>query len=341
MNPESISHLRLLVDTAPPASLYDSKERPLAPLLSGQALDARVEGQTPRGRLVNVRGHYFEFVLPRDVREGDILRLVYLDDKPRPTFALTRIDRDPLGPGSRLSEAGRLLSALIEGAGETAATPAQGPVFAGQPPRSAEAAPMLQAALGLSGLFYESHLAQWQTGTRSLAQIRAEPQGKLPPIETGGTASAESDSTTEEALSLTHVASDSSEPAAGSPSPARAESFPIIRNQLSALETGQLLWQGQVWQGQSMEWTIDDATQGDCEHGAHKWHTHIKITLPSLGEVHVSVDLAAQTLDLRIVADTAGHVALLRRHLPALVTSLSNSNLTLASLLVDHEPKAS
>ncbi|MEQ1882895.1 MAG: flagellar hook-length control protein FliK, partial [Burkholderiales bacterium] len=69
-----------------------------------------------------------------------------------------------------------------------------------------------------------------------------------------------------------------------------------------------------------------------------KWHTRIKMTLPSLGEVHASVDLAAQNLNLRIVADSTGHVAQLRSHLPALVTGLANSNLTLASVLVDHEP---
>jgi Flagellar hook-length control protein FliK len=338
MNPESLSQLRLLVDTVLPAELFDSKERPLAPLLSGQALDARVEGQTPRGRLVNVRGHYFEFVLPRDVREGDILRLVYLDDKPRPTFALTRIDRDPLGPGSRLSEAGRLLATLIGSAGESVATPIQGPVFAGKPPGSTEAAPMLQAAMSLSGLFYESHQAQWLAGIRSLAQILAEPQGKLAPIESGGPSNGEPGTNTEEVLPQANPALPADEPLTDSMPPARTESFPIIRNQLAALETGQMIWHGQVWQGQSMEWTIDDGAQDNRDQSNHKWHTRIKMTLPSLGEVHASLDLSAQNLNLRVVADSAEHVAQLRQHLPTLVTGLSNSNLTLASLLVDHEP---
>src|SRR5574337_212805 len=75
-----------------------------------------------------------------------------------------------------LSQIGRLIGALLTG------QPVPGPaaLAAGQPllaapPSSAEPLALaLQEAVTHSGLFYESHLAQWLAGKRGAADLRSE-----------------------------------------------------------------------------------------------------------------------------------------------------------------------
>jgi hypothetical protein len=60
-----------------------------------------------------------------------------------------------------------------------------------------ELAGQLAAALARtfsgSGLFYESHQAQWVAGERSLDSLRQEPQGKLPPLPPAAPAASRQD----------------------------------------------------------------------------------------------------------------------------------------------------
>ncbi|MDQ0139942.1 flagellar hook-length control protein FliK [Cupriavidus necator] len=80
-----------------------------------------------------------------------------------------------------LSAAARAILAVMDG---TEAQPVRsaGPLLAAA--SMAASAPATAAALasavGQSGLFYESHLAQWVAGARALAGIRQEPQAQVP-----------------------------------------------------------------------------------------------------------------------------------------------------------------
>ncbi|AQV98922.1 flagellar hook-length control protein FliK [Cupriavidus necator] len=80
-----------------------------------------------------------------------------------------------------LSTAARAILALMDG---TEAQPVRGagPLLAAPPtPASAQAAAATLAnTVGESGLFYESHLAQWVAGARALSGIRQEPQAQVP-----------------------------------------------------------------------------------------------------------------------------------------------------------------
>ena len=55
------------------------------------------------------------------------------------------------------------------------------PILTGYLTNSAELSASLQKAIIQSGLFYESHQAQWINGKNTLENLQQEPQGKLMP----------------------------------------------------------------------------------------------------------------------------------------------------------------
>src|SRR5574340_1266126 len=87
---------------------------------------------------------------------------------------------NPLSTPDQLSSTARLLSSLAQQPQEkTYVRPSQStPLWTGkmQFPDPAELAGKLQESLSQSGLFYESHQAQWLQGGRSVSQLMHEPQ---------------------------------------------------------------------------------------------------------------------------------------------------------------------
>lgn len=85
------------------------------------------------------------------------------------------------GPAVTLSGAARTLSAILDGQTSAAARvvgsePLLAPL---QPPSPSVIAAALARTVVQSGLFYESHLAQFAAGARSLAELTQEPQARL------------------------------------------------------------------------------------------------------------------------------------------------------------------
>src|SRR5262249_40304958 len=124
------------------------------------------------------------------------------------------------------------------------------------PARLAQA---LSGALGRSGLFYESHQAQWILGHRPVAELLHEPQGRLSALaqdpdrgarlnSAAGTPQGGDDRVEESTLAPKPSAADEKTP------PVHPQTLPQVRSQLDALETHQLVWQGQLWPGQDLEW---------------------------------------------------------------------------------------
>lgn len=88
----------------------------------------------------------------------------------------------PASAVARLSFAARIISAVLADLEvDVGPVRGQGPVWA---PRQQPAGPVLAGSLAHtvsnSGLFYESHLAQFAQGHRTLAQMAQEPQAALP-----------------------------------------------------------------------------------------------------------------------------------------------------------------
>jgi hypothetical protein len=85
------------------------------------------------------------------------------------------------GENVTLSTAARTVSAILEASsGATAKITGTEPLWPkAQPPLAPVLSATLARTVANSGLFYESHLAQFAAGTRTLAQLAQEPQARL------------------------------------------------------------------------------------------------------------------------------------------------------------------
>ena len=349
--------MRLLVGVLHTPLAAGEPDRELPPLQPGQPVDGRVEQAIRAGYIVSVRGRSFEVKLPDGTRPGDLLRLVYLHDNPRPTFALLRIEHASEHAGSKLSDAGKMLAMLQEIRTEAPGEPVAGesaPVFQTGIPETAKAATLLHEALTLSGLFFESHQAQWVLGMRSTAQLQREPQGRLAPMQPAAdaeTAQPPSPGASEQAMRRADAtpaqAPHTTEPGLApqreqaARSPAHPDTFPIIRQQLSALESGCVAWHGVVWPGQSMQWQVGDGASraGDDSEVPRTWRTELKLTLPNIGELRARIELDANGARLRLLADSEPHARRLREEAPALADRFDASGIPVRQFEVSHGPE--
>lgn len=186
------------------------------------------------------------------------------------------------GAGASLSKAGKLLGEVIaaaqnSGAPQTAAI-GRTPLLAAPGLDAGQIAAALQQGMEKSGLFYESHVAEWAQGARAQAELAAEPQarGMAPPTD-----------------------------------PATAQ---LINLQLNAHEQARVAWQGQLWPGQDLHWEIerdaperdghaDDAVPGN-------WQSSLRLRFGQLGEVAAKVVLSGGQLHIRLDAPDAARAAL-------------------------------
>lgn len=196
----------------------------------------------------------------------------------------------------------------------------------------------LAQAIGTSGLFYESHQAQWVSGERPLESTAAEPQRAFDPEKPAPRAglpvaqSAATDDTPEPGQvansTISARADDESMPdtgtlrsdtgvreraeAAKADTGPPAELRPLVQNQLLGLSQHTLAWEGLAWPGQTMKIEIDDpepqrhgepGSEGDSAPEV-PWTSRVRLVLPGLGEVETSLTLwKDRGLTLGISAD--------------------------------------
>ena len=110
---------------------------------------------------------------------------------------------------------------------------------------------------------------------------------------------------------------------------------PLVQQQLNALETGQLVWQGNVWPNQPMQWAVHEegARTPDAE-GLKQWVTQIQMDLPNLGSVSATLRFSGTTLRLILDADAAHTRALLGGARTQLVSALSDAGIKVQSAQV-------
>jgi hypothetical protein len=209
-------------------------------------------------------------------------------------------DASTPGVTTFLSPAARLLGAAVAQVAGPPVLHAAAPLVAGPGVAAPALAAALHKALDTSGLFYESHVAEWAAGTRSQEALGAEPQMRHPPAD---------------------------EPAATR----------LIAAQLAGQEHQQVVWQGQLAPGVPLEWRIgrDAPPRGGREdnagdgNGADDWHSGLRLRFPQLGEVQASVNLRGGVLDIRLEAGSDA-AALLRAHAPKLAAALEAAGTPLA-----------
>ena len=322
------------------------QSRLLQQLEPGQLFSARVQARLENGSYqVELDGQPLRMSLPASVLPGDRLHLSYLTDKPRLTFALQKIESG-VGPDAKLSATGRQLSALMnQGAYPTAAVTGATPLLAGPTPDGGQLAARLQQSLAQSGLFYEAHQAQWVAGTRSLEQLRLEPQAQMaagprPSIESPAapSASAASDPGRAPGAAMGTAAGplEPAEAAEAAEPALRPGSLPLLQQQLGALESGRVMLLLEAWPRQWMQWEVDQPSAEGRNEGPEQngWRTRLRLQLPQLGELNATLLLGADGLDLRLDAADAETASLLQRHRSALQSSLLQAGVASAGIFI-------
>lgn len=180
----AINAVSRLAQVRPPAALGDIYEDG-APwferLVKGQSyvghILARLTDQTFN---VAINGHAAPMTLPADLEAGQTIRLQYLSDAPVPTFTLIApLEADDSSSAS-LSKAAQLIDHYLQAAKHNAASAVFEAALAvsDHPADARRLAADLRHALVNSGLFYESHLAQFAQGSRALADVLQEAQNR-------------------------------------------------------------------------------------------------------------------------------------------------------------------
>lgn len=354
-----LSQLQLLIKTSAPPLLEVSQQQLEVPqLMPGEKVPAHVVANLPNGRFqVLIADKALDMNLPKNTQPGDTVELVFVTAKPRLTFILAsdlgNVAATANGATAKLqvslSETARFLGGLLEkaaqpeAAGTRAANIAQtAPLLSGAPGKTLDLAQSLRGALTQSGLFYESHQAQWVAGQRPLSDLLHEPQGRLSPAAANPATPDANPAGLQQSSSLMQNQNDvlSGKPLAGI-QPAHPETLPIVRQQLEALDARQVVWQGQVWPGQTMDWRIEERPareQGSGGIEQPEWQTSLHLVLPQLGEISARLILHPQGVRIQLGAAEPATVKLMTEQRPVLQEGMETSGLRLAEIRVSLSP---
>lgn len=190
---------------------------------------------------------------------------------------------------------------------------ATAPIAAAPTADTQQIADGLQHAIDKSGMFYESHLAEWAGGERPLAELKGEPQ-----MATG-----------KQALEAVRPGV--------APDPATAQ---LISQQLNTQEQGRVSWEGQLWPGQAMRWDIArDAPEGNSQDGrgdagAAPWRSQLTLRFASLGELGANIVMSGDQVHIRLQAGSDASGELLRAHAARLQEALEAAGTPLSTLAI-------
>lgn len=334
------NQLALLVKTSAAPLIEVAQDVTQTPQwVPGERLPAYILASLPNGRFqVQIEDQVLDMNLPRNSEPGQTVELTFISSAPRMTFALANdlAKALPTNSGVSLSETAKFLGALLQkGKAESAPLAAANaaPVLSGPPATIQDFAAALRTALSQSGLFYESHQAQWVSGERSFSSLLQEPQAKLPisqPIA-GNTPNQSAIDAKPAAAELTtginSSGSDAVHPLAA----------PIVHQQLETLDTRQIVWQGQVWPGQNMDWRIeeDEARHAsEYEDEVPRWRTRLHLDLPGLGGVTARLAIDTRGVRVEMTAERGDSASLLRGEIAKLANSMEASGLKVSGLAV-------
>jgi len=387
-----LNQLQLLVKTTAPP-LVEVAETPaeLPQWTAGQKLPAHVLASLPNGRFqVSVGDQVLDMNLPKNTQAGDNVELIYVANQPRLTFVLSRetqatananaaaiaargdlpfaaVDEAGKAPVT-LSDTAKFLGALMQKVAErqndsqSSALVKANAVVTAPPADSREFAVALRGALSQSGLFYESHQAQWVAGERSLAELVREPQGSLSQstdsltsakseslqnstVQTNAQPSTSSvQSEAQKAQLLVNLQPDGILAQSGKTAElVHPDTLPLIQQQLHTLDTHQLVWQGQVWPGQHMDWVVEERdARGNSSEGEEpvNWNTKLRLQLPRLGTVSAALAFTANGLRINLAAVDLATAATLKVAQGKLQNSLDAAGLQLLGLSVEQDERA-
>lgn len=320
----------------------------------GQKHQAVVQAQVAPGVFkVQVAEQVLQMQLPSNIRSGEKIMLQVVSLVPRLTFTMAA-SSNPLATPDQLSSTARLLSSLAQLPVEKnyVRSAQSAPLWTGttQFPDTTELAGKLHETLSKSGLFYESHQAQWLQGSRTTSQLLNEPQNQ--PASLAGKTSGNNTQVSNVSPPAPQIR-DANSPAIAATSttsqtvgvsgqheqramPSIPEHLqPLVQQQLNALEMRQVQWQGQVWPNQEMSWQIHEEPSRNARgEEVRQWATQIQLDLPNLGSVSARLSFGNTGLSLTLDAADSGTREKLGSASSKLINALSERGITTSSTLV-------
>ncbi|MDP1557327.1 MAG: flagellar hook-length control protein FliK [Nitrosomonas sp.] len=307
----------------------------------GQKFIALVEARLPNGNSsVLIAGQTLQMRLPENIVPGSKMELVLVAREPQFKFLLQnnaapistspitkyplQNDRpsDPDKNPQNISTMGRLLGSLAQDNTKSPLSQLStntAPILTSPPTNNIEIPVLLQKGLAQSGLFYESHQAQWITGKKTIEQLQQEPQGKLPVATAAISASINAES------------------------PVHAQALPLVQQQLTTLETGHLIWRGEIWPKQQMEWDISEHTAEDNaqekNEPSSQWQTQLRLTLPKLGDVTATIIFNSQDVQIKLHTTAAKTAELLKNNQSPLTTAIVSAGMNIKTVEVRADAK--
>lgn len=321
----SLGPVQTIVALAPLDKSADPRQEAFNRLMQiavGQQVAAKVISTLADGTsLVRLADTTARMSLPAGVKSGDVLQLTMIDKAARPLFLLASA---PDSAPSTFSNGARLLDRLLHASSVAGGTPLAGdkPLIELSPAvthaaasiSAKEIAASLQNALSKSGLFYESHLAQWANGRLPLETIAQEPQAR-------------------HGMHFQSELPSSSTPA----DPRHAQIATLVGAQIDALENQRLAWQGEAWPGQPVRWEVgrekDESAHGQAATDP-VWQTNVRFALPHLGNVTATIRLCGQRVQMRIQADAPAATVTLKANGAVLADAMAAAGLPLDLLTV-------
>lgn len=367
-----------VVSRQQPSSIADATLRPAAPtreisdklsdLVPGQRVMAEIQALLPNGTYrAMVAQRNVTLALPFSAKAGDSLELEVVDTDGKLTLAvLSRPQGEAAkaggeGVSATFSRTGQLIGDLLNAPRDKKGGPVglllngNQPIASAPPATAQDILPLLKQAIAQSGMFYESHQAEWVEGRFEKAALLQEPQGKLSPqtlAPTPNPAMAANAQNAEQnaaaaaarqpSVLAQNAAGETDGKARATPSPANLSNtqlvspgtLHVVQQQLEALATQQFAWQGQVWPGQDMRWEIeeDGKRQNDKGEPTPGWQTRLHLTLPQLGAVEARIRVDGQQIHLDLSSAQDGTQQLMRDAMLDLRQQLDGAGLALATV---------
>ena len=367
-----------VVSRQQPSSIADATLRPAAPtreisdklsdLVPGQRVMAEIQALLPNGTYrAMVAQRNVTLALPFSAKAGDSLELEVVDTDSKLTLAvLSRPQGEAAkaggeGVSATFSRTGQLIGDLLNAPRDKKGGPVglllngNQPIASAPPATAQDILPLLKQAIAQSGMFYESHQAEWVEGRFEKAALLQEPQGKLSPqalaqTQTPATAAnaqnaeqnAAAAAARQPGVLAQNAAGETDGKAPAPPAPANPSNtqlvspgtLHVVQQQLEALATQQFAWQGQVWPGQDMRWEIeeDGKRQNDKGEPTPGWQTRLHLTLPQLGAVEARIRVDGQQIHLDLSSAQDETQQLMRNAMLDLRQQLDGAGLALATV---------
>ncbi|HOP40257.1 MAG TPA: flagellar hook-length control protein FliK [Geobacteraceae bacterium] len=297
--------------------------------------------------LVKISGNIYRTELPEPIRPGSTLALTFRGSEPRPEFSL---QRDPTKSSPvRISP---VTAWLTETIGNSPRQPSPqsltniGTLLESPATNTAALATSLRNALAFSGIFYESHLAQWLLGERLLNDIQKESRLRLA-FMAKNIKKTESVKTIFEKLGLVPgddnpLNTGPSEKGATTEPPRlpgldEPHSSPLVRQQLETLLSSIFRWQGMAWENQDMEWEVEKQEKKDDREENQSWRTTIRLQLPNLGSINATLMIAEDGIHGKITTGLSATRHEMQKELAYLERTMADSGLILKDMVIEHE----